>query len=299
MKHDFIFHNRQVFFDFQCNENFEALPAASTGKYCGACNKTIVDFTGFTGDEIFTYLKSRPKGTVCGYFKPQQVQDDVVVNFEDAYEKLDFTKRFVFILLFVFGTSLFAIQLAHAPLNHSPQTVQAVKQHHDLKPQATQLLKAGFEKINLVKTPGAKKITEIQTVVEEWDPPQLGGYPSYTIPVAPTHEPQQPLTETEIVYTETMPAFNGGGWRLNQYLSQNIRYPQYAIANKLQGKVYVEFIVEANGKVTSPKVLKTPDESLSQEAIRVLLNMPLWEPATFKGRNVASRYVLPVNFKLQ
>jgi TonB family protein len=289
-----IYHNRQIFFDFQCSENFNAMPNVTGGKYCSQCNKNTVDFTNFTGHEIFAYIKNKPPGSVCGYVKPGQVQVDVVIQFEEAYDQLSFTKQFFFVLLFVFGASLFSIQSAQAQNKTTTKTVQTVKGNNkSTEVAAHELIQEGFEKFS---TTVSKIIPK--PVVEEWNPPIMGGYMVADPPQMQVDEPEPPIP-AEIVYAESMPQFNGGGWQLNQYLAQSIHYPQYALENKIQGKVYVEFIVEADGKVTTPKVLKTPDESLSVEAIRVLLAMPRWQPATYKGRNVASRYVLPVSFKLQ
>lgn len=294
---NYIYHNHQVYFDFQCYENFNTMPNVQGGKHCSKCNKNIVDFTGFTGEEIFTYIKNKPAGSVCGYFKPERVQADIVIQFEDAYDKLSFTKQFFFVLLIVFGTSLFSIQTVQGQQKNTSKKVETVKGNNkSTAATAHELIEEGFELFS--KTASTKTIPE--TVVEEWNPPVLGGAPALPEVKAITcMDSEQPAEPAEIVYAETMPDFNGGGWALNNYLRNGIRYPQYAFENKIQGKVYVEFIVEADGKVTTPKVLKSPHESLSQEAIRVLLAMPLWQPATFKGRNVASRYVLPVNFKLQ
>src|SRR6478735_6618582 len=118
---------KQVYFDFQCDQNALKMPEKRGGRHCFKCDKILTDFTGWTGEAIFTFLKDKPAGSVCGFFGKGQIQEDVEVLFEAKYEKLDFTRQFFFILLFVFGTSLFSLGEAHAQTK-DPGTQKIEKQ---------------------------------------------------------------------------------------------------------------------------------------------------------------------------
>lgn len=86
---------------------------------------------------------------------------------------------------------------------------------------------------------------------------------------------------------------------LPEFLGQNIRYPEEAKKNKIEGKVVVKFIVDKEGNVTEAKVVKSPNELLSQEALRVISLMPAWIPGENKsGEKVNVYFTQPINFQL-
>lgn len=97
-------------------------------------------------------------------------------------------------------------------------------------------------------------------------------------------------------YIENMPTFNGN---LNQWLLQNMKYPVEAMNKKEQGKVIVQFIVSENGEVSDPKIIRSVSPALDEEACRIVLAMPKWNPGKLKGKPVAVRYMLPITFRLQ
>ncbi|MEO5569595.1 MAG: energy transducer TonB [Bacteroidia bacterium] len=98
---------------------------------------------------------------------------------------------------------------------------------------------------------------------------------------------------------EEMPQFPGGGEAaLLQYLKNNIKYPPLARENGIEGTVYVTFIVDKDGKVKEPKLLRGVT-GLDDEALRVVGHMPDWKPGKQNGRTVAVQYNLPIRFTLR
>ena len=98
---------------------------------------------------------------------------------------------------------------------------------------------------------------------------------------------------------EQMPSFPGGLSALNQYLSNNVKYPVVAQENGVQGRVVVSFVVERDGSITDVKVVRSVDPSLDREASRVVSSMPKWIPGKQNGSPVRVKYNVPVSFKLQ
>ncbi len=92
--------------------------------------------------------------------------------------------------------------------------------------------------------------------------------------------------------------YPGGIGALMNWLSMNIRYPEKAYKDNIQGKVVVKFIIGKDGKVSDPSILKGVDPELDKEALRVISEMPEWKPAESNGKAVASYYNLPISFKL-
>lgn len=112
-------------------------------------------------------------------------------------------------------------------------------------------------------------------------------------------EPEKPAPEKVFTAVEQMPEFPGGQQALMKYLSSNIRYPQMALANDIQGRVVVKFVVEKDGSVSDVQVVRGVDKDLDKEAIRVVKSMPKWQPGKNNGQAVRCYFNLPVTFKIQ
>ena len=97
---------------------------------------------------------------------------------------------------------------------------------------------------------------------------------------------------------DTMPTFPGGTNEAMKFLSKNIQYPEEARMNGIQGRVFVEFIINKDGSVSDTKVSRSVDPSLDKEAIRVIELMPKWKPGEQKGEIVRVKYTMPVIFRL-
>jgi TonB family protein len=100
--------------------------------------------------------------------------------------------------------------------------------------------------------------------------------------------------------TDVRPAYPGGQAALEDYVNNNIQYQQPAIDNNTEGTVDVQFVVDENGSVGNAKVIgKELGSGLDDEAVRVISNMPKWTPGKVKGKNVKTRVVLPITFKIE
>lgn len=100
------------------------------------------------------------------------------------------------------------------------------------------------------------------------------------------------------VAVEKQAEFPGGIQALMHWLSMNVRYPEDAMKNDAQGRVIVKFVVNPDGSISDPTVLKSVEPSLDQEAVRVVMAMPKWEAAENQGQKVASYFNIPISFKL-
>ncbi len=98
------------------------------------------------------------------------------------------------------------------------------------------------------------------------------------------------------VVVEDMPMFPGGN--VQKWIAKNVKYPVLAMENGIQGKVYIQFVIERDGSITDVKVLRGVDASLDKEAVRVVKAMPKWKPGKQRGKPVRVSYTLPINFQL-
>ncbi len=97
---------------------------------------------------------------------------------------------------------------------------------------------------------------------------------------------------------EQLPQFPGGDVALMDFVTQNLVYPPQAVKDKVEGSVYVEFVVKADGKAEDAKVLRSLTPECDAEALRIVRLMPKWTPGYKDGEPVRTTFVLPVIFKL-
>lgn len=106
--------------------------------------------------------------------------------------------------------------------------------------------------------------------------------------------------DTPVFYiVEEMPQFPGGDEALTRYLATSVKYPVIAQENGIQGKVFIQFVINTKGEVTNAVVLRGVDPSLDREALRVVQAMPNWKPGKQRNRPVRVSYTVPINFVLQ
>jgi TonB family protein len=93
--------------------------------------------------------------------------------------------------------------------------------------------------------------------------------------------------------------YPGGENAMADYMAKTIVFPEKAKADGMQGKVFVQFVVETDGSIVEASVLRGVSDECDEEALRAVNGMPKWKPATFKGEPVRSKYVIPINFMLK
>lgn len=109
-------------------------------------------------------------------------------------------------------------------------------------------------------------------------------------------EPEEPQV---FFIVEEMPEFPGGELALRKYLGENIRYPEMAKENDIQGTVYVRFVVDTDGSVKNVEIMRGVDPLLDKEAIRVVSTLPKFKPGKQRGKAVKVSHQVPIKFQLQ
>lgn len=117
--------------------------------------------------------------------------------------------------------------------------------------------------------------------------------------IEPVVEEEEPVEEEIFMVVEQMPEFPGGMAELMKFLSKNIKYPTIAQENGIQGRVIVQFVVNQDGSIVDPIVMRSVDPYLDKEALRVISTMPKWKPGMQRGKAVRVKYTVPVTFRLQ
>ena len=128
---------------------------------------------------------------------------------------------------------------------------------------------------NLVKDGDITSIVDTVVYAEVYDRP----------------EDPEPFT-----FVQEPPEYPGGNAALLKFIAENTRYPEEAIENNIQGKVFVKFAVAADGSVTRIQIMRGVHPLLDKEAERVVSTLPLWKPGRQNGRPVPVWFNVPVNF---
>ena len=122
-------------------------------------------------------------------------------------------------------------------------------------------------------------------------------------PILPVPPPAPgPQIEEPLVFPEVMPAYEGGENQMFKDLAKSMVYPQVCVENGFEGRVFVQFVVEKNGKISNIKILRQPEgdlgKVLGKEAIRVVKNLKDFTPGTLNGEPKRVVMTLPIVFKL-
>jgi len=257
---------------FDCKEDWDKMKIGCISRFCGNCHKDVIDFTKMSRVEILKYLFEHRDHSVCGRIYPSQLDYShqelmIVIN---SLGKKPKNQNLAFFLLTVGALAM---------VSCAPE-----EQHLKEPTDQTEIMQNEVSSLDMViDSPPQEFITTGFVVCED----------SIT--------PNEKLRPDDVRYiTEVMPEFPGGTASLFKFFEQQVKYPEKERKLAVSGKLYVEFIVEKDGSISNPKVIKSLAQSknLDQEALRVISLMPRWTPGKEHGEPVRVKMVLPIAFKL-
>lgn len=186
-------------------------------------------------------------------------------------------------------------------------------------------LDGSITEIEVMRSPDERLTKEAIRVIKmmpKWKPERRLGKPvrtKYVLPITyrlnavpktlanenpsaiKTEKADTAATEEDAVFEGTpdqQPEYPGGDYAMMKFIKENLDYPPSAARKGIQGRVILTFILEKDGKFSTIKVLRSPDDALSREAIRVIKKMPKWKPAIHEGKPVRVKFAMPVTFRL-
>lgn len=111
---------------------------------------------------------------------------------------------------------------------------------------------------------------------------------------------EEEIVEAEIfTVVEQMPEFPGGAAEMTRFIQKNIKYPMMARESDIQGRVYINFVVEPDGSVSNVTVMRGIGGGCDEEAVRIVNMMPKWNPGKQRGIAVRCSFTVPIVFRLQ
>lgn len=143
----------------------------------------------------------------------------------------------------------------------------------------------------------------VPTKGETSPPPVPGENRSEELEKPPPPPPRAKSKEDNLIYAKANfskeAQYPGGLEALYAYIAKEIQYPEEALANNLEGRVYIQFVIRADGTLSHFEVIRGVAEVLDQEALRVAKNMQDWSPAEIEGEKVSVTFILPIYFRLE
>ena len=209
------------------------------------------------------------------YQRGPQGEEDLTEDFEDLAQDLDMQ------------TPPDQKDMVSAEAMSKAPVSEAITQ--EVKPTEQQQVQKAPEKIST--TTSELVIGDGSGVVEGADVKEAA--PETAVDNATGQE--QPIKFTVV---QKIPEFPGGWSAFMQWLSKNLKYPESARKNKIQGTVVVSFIVNKDGSIASTKVSTSADPVLDAEALRVMKMMPKWKPGMDRNKVCRTMIAVPVVFKL-
>ncbi len=290
-----------------CLENWDNMKITMHSRHCLKCDKHLVDFRTFSRAEIIAYLLSNPVGSVCGKMSSQQF--DFHIDDYPALMEVLKQPRFqpkAFMILAIVGASLFSSceQESNIRGSVSKSHKTAISQHSKEQKKKNANSKNDKEQKDLL---GSDEHVEFLEPILIENQPIV--YETMGIPMMEVVEPERPIYDIEdpkiandspVVFAEVDAEYPGGYAQMLKYIQERVEYPTLEKDSGIEGKVIVRFVVNTNGDLEKFEILKGVPEGkgLEQEAIRVIKNMPRWQPAKNNGHTVSQYMTIPINFTL-
>ncbi len=268
-----------------CHEDWNSMTPDQTGRFCGSCTKSVVDFTDKTTTEIQQYFIENQGQKVCGRFMNEQINTFHLQIPESVLrQQMPFHKAFLLTLFVVMGTTLFSCK------NHDDASLGEVTVVQDSVENHRTLGMISVPNDSVQKTDSATK----KVVNVGYYPPVITGDVAVSMDTIPTSKraPKSFYFASEV---EVLPNYPGGIQKFYTYFSTNFKRTD---ADKnVTGKIFVSFIVEKDGSLSTIKILRGINETLNTEVIRVLEASEKWSAGEMNGEKVRVSYTLPIQIK--
>ena len=294
-----------------CHENWGAMTKTEQGRFCGSCQKTVVDFTTFTNQDIQNYFTKNYGQKICGNFKNEQLAHIHIQIPNTVFSYIPASRKFALALFIVFRTTLFSctdnngknatigkIEVVDSLTKNIAETLESSK------PIEQELLgEAEYPKHRKLKgsTVIIKHAKQISKGKTKTDKNELIGYNINRLEGSVrgiTFVNYEVDSNEILIDAEERPKFIEGEEALKAFINKNIIYPPYAKENRIEGRVVVRFVIERDSTISNIEILQKLGFGCDEEVIRLVKTMPNWIPGKSNGKPVRVYYTLPIVFKL-
>lgn len=284
---------------FQCNESWDRMKIGMVSRFCDNCQRDVMDFTKMRREEVLEYLWTNRHSKVCGRIYKSQLDfhhEEILITIE-AFLKTRRNSNLAFYLLAASGLLLTGCY----------DETKSYLDTATFPPPANTLQMSSVDTVDVTppeiiagdnrKTSGSDELPFVlENGISDFqfsgDMIVFGG-----LGLSGSHG-----TEgiSLMGLAPVMPEFEGGYDGLMAFMKIHLQYPEWEKQNRVEGVAVVAFIIDAEGNVAQPKIVKSiPNaKNIDQEILRVVNLMPKWTPGSDMGKNVPVEFTLPVRFKI-
>lgn len=272
---------------FNCTENWDKMKIGLISRYCDNCKRDVQDFTKMTKEEILQFLWSNKNNKVCGRIFKSQLDyhhEEILVTI-DSYIQKNKNSNVSFYLLTI-GTMI----LLGCSRNDNQDKVQTI----DSLTFALNGQSDGFK-----NQKDSNHTCKIDSLLP--DQFELVGDIVLDDSLVVNDTTRTIYGDNGVrIIVEVMPEFIGGFDSLYSYIKENLKYPDWEMKNRIEGNVFVSFIVDNEGKIREPRILKSVEgaRNFDNEVLRLVKEMPDWKPGQELGQNVDVQFTIPIRFRL-
>lgn len=281
--------NFKLLLQFHCDQDIDAMPLKENGskRYCGQCDRNIVDFRNYSMEEVLQYKKSLNGEKFCGIYRSECVRPEVVISPRFESRRNIFSNSLMILAALSLLTACQTNESSERTLGEPIEESEIVNNNDTTKSSTKK--ECIKDTSNLVP----EDFKEFDHMMPE--PPMVVG-----IEIEPEPPPEEIIPQSETIFdvVEKMPEFPGGETKMMEYLKKEIKYPSFAKEENLEGTVYIRFVINENGDVIDPKILKTPHKVFDEPSINVIRRMPKWTPGEDRGKKVKVNITVPIRYKL-
>ncbi|MFH7003832.1 energy transducer TonB [Flavobacterium bizetiae] len=270
-----------------CHENWDEMIPQDNGRFCLNCSKTVIDFSTLLPEEIQHFFIQNQNEKICGRFKNSQLETITIqIPSRVLYTQTNYHKMFLLALFVAMGTILFScqdkdgnkhkinkIEVIQDTGNRSDSTkLPAAKDSLLQKPQPSKITSTNFAAVSYV-TKGEVIAVDHSSVSDPVD--YDGIFNSASLDISPV-----PEKGIENFYS---------------FIKDNYVNPNKT--EKITGKIYITFIIEKDGSLSTFKIIKDAGSGTGEEAVRVLKMAPKWIPGRLDNHDVRTLYALPISLE--
>jgi hypothetical protein len=278
-----------------CHENWDKMTPKDNGRFCISCSKTVIDFTSMLPDEVQHFFIQNQNKKICGRFKNEQLESLIIqIPSRVLYTQTNYHKMFLLALFIAMGTTLFSCQNKDG----NKQKIDKIEVVADSLTEKNISVKAIAVKENdsipSPPTPPGLK-TNTQKDPEIYHSMITGEI----VPIDQNENSSKNAIDYDTVFNaavlDVSPNPKGGMKQFYSFVNNN-----YVIPNKTEiynAKIYVSFIIEKDGSLSTFKIRRDAGPGTGEEAIRVLKMSPKWNPGKLNNHLVRTSCNLPISFK--
>ncbi|NVK04281.1 MAG: energy transducer TonB [Flavobacteriia bacterium] len=284
-----------------CPANWDDMKIKVNSRHCAQCDKDVMDFTQMRREEIIRFLILHSQENVCGRLNRGQVdfhEEEIAAAVRSYISKNPNTNRAFFVL--AIGAMFMASCSPPGSKYQGPPETNIVTDTATTDTTALKVDTVCAKDVDSTLPANIPVPGEIELIVEGEVAIEYPIDTNEVIENAEAYNSTQPDTNLIYEFVDQFPEFEGGADSLFSFINNNFEIPEAAVEMGLEGRIYVRFIINRDGSVENPEIVRGigNDQLFERPVEKLFSTMPKWKPGMKDGRIVRCYYHLPLRIKL-